>query len=102
MFERFKRWREHRRLDATKQRILGRDGFVTYCECRAILNDAACEGQNDGTCIYTCACGFKSRFQFGPPAPVRIQAWDQAGRELTGEDSGGRGLSGAASASTSR
>ncbi len=102
MFERIKRWRDRRRQDAAVQATLARDGFVAYCECRGVLNDSPSEQQEDGTHIYTCACGFSSRFLFGPPAPVRVQAWDQAGRELAGEDSGCEFGGGGGAASTSR
>lgn len=88
MFEGIKRWQDCRRQDAVKKRTLARDGFVAYCECRVMLNGSSCERQDDDTYIYTCLCGFKSRFFFGAPVPIRIQAWDSAGRELGGGTSG--------------
>lgn len=59
-----------------------RDGYLVYCECTAGLNESQCEKQGDETCIYTCTCGIKSQFLFGPPAPVLVRLWDPAGQDI--------------------
>lgn len=91
MLEWLERLRERRRKASAEEHLLGRDGCVLYCRCRAVLNDSACEAKGDDTYIYTCACGGRSRFLFGPPAPVLLQFWDQAGREVGGGSGSDRG-----------
>lgn len=85
LFDQLRAWYAGRlRMDAEKV-LLVREGFVAFCTCRAPLNDSHVEPQGDNTYIYTCACGFKSRFLFGTPAPLLIQAWDREGLEIPAE-----------------
>lgn len=72
-FERLRKWIAERKVRQQREELLRRQGFLVYCECKAVLNEHPAVGDEEGLCTWFCEpCSKMSTFDLRHPVPLFV------------------------------